>query len=224
VFPRTRLKQKRIAVKKIHACGALLLIALAACGGDSKGSSNPDPVPPQTLSTIRLASTTVALTAGATSNLAPVALDAAGRTISGVSGYTFISSAPAIAEVQSSGAVLAVGAGTATVTASLTRDGVTATSAATVTVTGSLPTTATVAAGNADQTFTPPTVVVARNASVTYSFGALLHNVTFRAASGAPANIGNSTNTTAARSFPTAGDFPFDCTLHAGMTGTVVVR
>ncbi len=206
-----------------HRCAAIMLLGIAACGGGGT-TPTPQPNPAQTLSTIRLASNAVSLSAGSTSNLAPVALDASGRTISGASGYTYTSSAPAVAEAQTSGAVLGIGAGSSTVTVSLTRDGVTATSAAIVTVTGTLPVTATVAAGNADQTFAPATVVVARNASVTYTFGALLHNVTFRAAAGAPASIANSTNSSAARSFPTAGDFPFDCSLHAGMTGTVVVR
>jgi trimeric autotransporter adhesin len=211
-------------VKLLHQIVGMMVLGVTGCGGGGDNGTTPNPTPTQTLSTIRLASSAVSLTAGNTASLAPVALDASGRTIAGAAGYTYSSSAPAVAEAQSSGAVLGIGAGTATVTVSLTRDGVTATSAATITVSGTLPPVATVVAGNADQTFAPPTVVVARNASVTYSFGALQHNVTFRSAAGAPANIANSTNTTAARVFPTAGDFTFDCSLHAGMTGTVVVR
>ncbi len=208
----------------LHRGFALLLLGVAACGGGGDSGTTPNPTPAQTLSTIRLGSTAVSLAAGNAAILAPVALDASGRTIAGAAGYVYTSSAPAVVEVQSSGAVLGIGAGSATVTVSLTRDGVTATSAATVTVTGTLPAAATVVAGNADQTFAPATLVVARNANVTYTFGALLHNVTFRSAAGAPANIPNSTNSSVARTFAQAGDFTFDCGLHAGMTGTVVVR
>jgi plastocyanin len=211
-------------MKVLHLLGGLALSVLAACGGSGGTTPTPNPAPTQTLASLRLPSNAIALTAGGTVTLTPVALDASGRTISGASGYTFATSASGVAELQNGGAVLGINAGTATVTVSLTRDGVTATTTATVTVTGSLPAAGSVAAGNADQTFTPPTLVVARNATVTYTFGALAHNVSFRTAAGAPTNIPTSTASSITRTFPAAGDFTYDCTLHAGMTGTVLVR
>lgn len=204
---------------------AMSVLALAACGGgDSPGPTTPPPGTAQKLSTIRFPSNAIALAAGATKTLAPQALDAAGAVISGASGYTYTSSAPAVAELQGDGSVLAIGAGSSTITASLTRDGVTATTTATVTVTGSLPGAAAVTAGASDLTFTPPTIAVARNANVTFSFGALNHSVVFRTVTGAPANVPVTTNGAVVRSFPTAGDFNYDCSLHAGMSGKVVVR
>lgn len=200
----------------------LSLAGLTACGGSST-TSTPPPVVIQTLSTIRLASSSVALTAGATSTLTPEALDATGKVIAGATGYTFASSASNIAESRGGGVLLGIRAGTSTITVSLTRDGVTATSTATVTVTGALPATATVAAGT-DRTFAPPSIVVARNANVTFAIGSLTHNVTFRGTTGAPAGIANTSSANVDRVFDTAGDFAYDCTLHAGMTGTVVVR
>lgn len=203
------------------------MLGFAACGGGG-GSTSPAPPPSggtQTLSTIRFASNSIALTAGTATTLPVVeALDATGRVITGAAGYTYSSSATAVAESQGDGAVLAIGAGSATITASLTRDGVTATATITVNVSGSLPGSASVAAGNSDLAFTPPTVVVARNASVTFSFGALNHSVNFRATAGAPANVPVTTNGAVARSFPSAGDFNYDCGVHAGMSGKVVVR
>ena len=202
------------------------MIVLAACGGGG-GTTNPAPPPSsgtQTLSTIRFASNSIALTAGTVATLAVEALDNTGRVITGASGYTYASSSSAVAESQGEGSVLAIGAGSATITASLTRDGVTATATTTVNVSGSLPGSASVAAGNSDLSFTPPTVVVTRNASVTFSFGALNHSVNFRATSGAPANVPVTVNGAVARSFPSAGDFSYDCGVHAGMSGKVVVR
>ncbi|MBC7841915.1 MAG: hypothetical protein H7099_06370 [Gemmatimonadaceae bacterium] len=212
-------------MKPTHVILGCSLLLLSACGGGGGGTTTPPVnIPAQVLASIRLGATTIALSAGSVQVLTVEALDASGRVIPNVTGYSFASSATNVAELQSGGGVLGISAGSAVVTVSLTRDGVTATGSATVTVTGSLPVAATVTAGNADQTFTPPTVIVARNASVTFDFGALQHNVTFRVASGAPASVPSSTNASIARSFPSAGDFRYDCSLHAGMTGAVIVR
>lgn len=213
-------------MKVVHLTLSLSLLTLTACGGGGGSSTPTTPITPvtQKLATIRLPSASLSLAAGAITTLAPTALDASGATIAGVTGYTYSSGTTTVAEAQATGSVIGIGAGSSVITVSLTRDGVTATATTTVAVTGSLPTTATVAAGASDLTFTPPTLVVARNASVTYSFGALTHNVTFRTATGAPTNVPNSASTTVARVFQTNGDFTYDCTIHAGMTGMVLVR
>lgn len=210
-------------------CGQLLMtvatLGFVACGG---GSTNPNPGPPAgtpaPLSTIRVTTPTVALAAGATATLVSEALDAGGRVIAGATGFTYSSSAANVAEPLGDGAILAISAGTATITVSLTRNGVTATSTVAVTVTGSLPGAATVNVGAGGLTFTPPTLVVARNASVTFAFAPVNHNVTFRTVAGAPTNIPNTITTSVVRAFASSGDFPYDCSLHAGMTGMVMVR
>jgi plastocyanin len=84
------------------------------------------------------------------------------------------------------------------------------------------PASANVVAGETTNTFAPSSVNVARNGTVTWTFGYLQHNVTFSSA-GAPANIPNSTDTQVSRTFATAGTFNYTCTLHPGMNGTVVV-
>ncbi|HKS07314.1 MAG TPA: plastocyanin/azurin family copper-binding protein [Gemmatimonadaceae bacterium] len=71
--------------------------------------------------------------------------------------------------------------------------------------------------------FAPNIVSVAQGATVTWVFGAVEHNVTFTAATGVPANITNSMNTQVARTFGTAGTYNYQCTIHAGMTGSVSV-
>ncbi len=83
---------------------------------------------------------------------------------------------------------------------------------------------ASVVAGTNSNDFAPASVEVVRGAVVTWSFGARAHNVIFGSATGAPANIDVTSNAQVARTFNTAGTFGYDCTLHAGMTGSVVVR
>lgn len=83
---------------------------------------------------------------------------------------------------------------------------------------------AAVEAGASSNSFTPQTVDVKLGGTVTWTFGARPHNVVFEAVSGAPANVPVTSNGRASRTFSTAGTFPYDCTLHAGMTGTVRVQ
>jgi plastocyanin len=209
-------------MKTRRLAAGVLLAVIASCGGGGDDGTGP-PTQDRTLASIRLANGTLALTAGQTATLSAEALDASGAAIANVSGYTYTSSAPAFAEVRGDGTVLAVSAGSATITVTLTRDGVTANATATVTVTGTLPSSVTVTAGT-DNAFNPQTVVVARNAVVTYAFAATVHNVTYSASSGAPTDIGNTSTASVARTFATAGDYGYQCTIHSGMTGTVIVR
>jgi plastocyanin len=77
--------------------------------------------------------------------------------------------------------------------------------------------------GEANNSFSPSTVTIARTGAVTWSNeSAVLHNVTFTEA-GAPANIPNMGAGSTVRTFPTAGSFSYQCTNHAGMNGTVTV-
>ena len=86
------------------------------------------------------------------------------------------------------------------------------------------PQTATVAGSATSNVFSPASVTVARGGTVTWTFGARPHNVTFRGTTGAPENVPTTTDASVARTFGTAGTFPYDCALHDGMTGTVVVQ
>lgn len=74
--------------------------------------------------------------------------------------------------------------------------------------------------------FTPRTVNLTVGGTVTFEFGAVDHNLYFdNAPAGAPANITAPTsNTSLTRTFGTAGRFDYNCHLHPGMTGTIVVQ
>jgi len=79
--------------------------------------------------------------------------------------------------------------------------------------------------GYAVYSFAPASVTITKGGTVTWTneAGTTPHNVTF-SSTGAPANIANFTTGSSARTFPNVGTFSYQCTNHAGMSGTVTVQ
>ncbi len=71
--------------------------------------------------------------------------------------------------------------------------------------------------------FVPARIEIAVGDSVEWRFGDP-HNVILDSIPGAPASILESGKGRYVRVFTVAGQFPYRCTLHAGMTGEVSVR
>jgi plastocyanin len=70
--------------------------------------------------------------------------------------------------------------------------------------------------------FSPTPDTVAAGTSVTFTFGSVTHNVHFEVAN-APDSIPASSNTSIARTFMTAGTYPYHCTIH-NFSGVLVVQ
>lgn len=160
---------------------------------------------------------------GSTTQLTATARDSRGNAIAGVTGVTYTSTDRTKAIVSVDGLVTAISPGAASVGASLTRDGVTATGSAALTVTAPIngATAVAVQATNGN-VFTPATTNIAEGGVVTFTFGSNQHNVLFQSV-GAPTNIPIVANSSVARTFPTVGSYPYLCSLHSGMSGTVNV-
>ena len=72
-----------------------------------------------------------------------------------------------------------------------------------------------------DNFFDPATQRLAVGGTVTWTWnGSVGHNVTFSAGP----NSATQTTGTFNRTFSTAGSFPYQCTIHGGMTGTITVE
>ena len=202
------------------------LLACGGGGGDG-GTTNPPPPPPppttQTLGSISTNVSAMTLVAGNTQTITVSALDTQGASIVNFTPSFTVAAGTTAAEVDNTGTVLGITAGATTVTVSVTLGSVTRTASVAVTVTGTLPIQASVSTTSGD-VFTPNRVAISRGGQVTWTFGATIHNVTFGGTAGAPANINNTSGSQDSRTFAQAGNFSYNCTLHAGMNGQVIVR
>ena len=216
-----RLLDRELLTEGVMRVARLWAVAVVAtlgvgCGGDD-GDDGVGPNPVFTSVSITPASPTVFV--GVSEQLTAVAKDQNGANLSGAT-FTYTSSDQTKATVTNAGLVTGVAAGTARITATGTVGTVTKTGFVDVTVT-SASATASVSA-TASNAFNPQTVAVTRTGSVTWNFAAL-HNVTFASTAGAPANIPDKATGTEARQFNTTGTYSYQCTIHPGMQGTVVV-
>ena len=180
----------------------------------------------QRATAVALSGIPTSMVPGARVQLTAQARDARQRALSGISGFTYSVADQGIAVINASGLLTAISPGTTTISSSVTVNGVAVNGSSPVTIGfgTSAPTSAAVSA-TVDNQFTPSSVTITPGGTVTWSFASVQHDVQFRAGgAGAPAPIGTSANTQVSRSFSTAGTFDYECTLHAGMNGTVVVQ
>lgn len=193
-------------------CALVLATALGACGGDSTPMSTVT-VPASMSLTISASSIPV----GGTAQLAATPRDKNGTPMTAPVSYS--SSATNVATVSPAGLVTGVSPGMSVVSA----NSGTAAALLTVTVTnGAFPSSAIVTTpGNS---FAPFQVDIAAGGSVQWQFGSVGHNVLFDNTAGAPAGIPITMGANASRTFAAKGTFNYQCTVHTGMVGVVVVH
>jgi len=73
-------------------------------------------------------------------------------------------------------------------------------------------------------TFTPFSLAIKVGGTVLFDFPSEPHNVIFAAVTGAPNDIQATVNRIVARRFDVIGEFPYDCTIHPGMSGEIIVE
>ncbi len=173
--------------------------------------------------TLSVAPASPLVAVGGTVAIVATPLDQYGAAMSGLPAPAFTSSDPAVATVSPSGTVTGVSAGGATITVSLTAGGVAHTGTSAVTVGSSLG----IVISTANLTFTPDDVRILPGQSVTWQFVGATHNVTFE--TGGPAPPGGNIPDTApgnsvSRTFPQAGDYKYECTIHKGLNGKIRVE
>jgi plastocyanin len=196
------------------------VVVVAGCGG---GSGDGGTTPPTPVASVALLPSATATSICGNVTLTATPRDAQGNALSrtvewGGSGTILDLSTATGATNTGTG----IGVGTANITAS--SGGQTSTPVAiVVTATGAAPATQAVSAppGTA---FSPVCVELAPGGTVTWTFGTEDHNVQFSGPQPTGGNISNTRSASVPRTFPSAGNYEYACSLHAGMIGRVVVR
>ncbi|HVT40690.1 MAG TPA: Ig-like domain-containing protein [Gemmatimonadaceae bacterium] len=191
----------------------LAALVSACSGGDSTS--------PGVVTSILLIAPAGTIVVGDSVRITASPRDQKGNTIGAAVSWS--SSNSGVATVNGSGVVKGLAVGTASVTAA--SGSVTATPIVinVIAAGGTFPLSATVyMPGNI---YSPFVTDIARTGSVQFVFPPDPHNVIFaRGRPGAPPDIDILSNTTRTRQFDTVGTFSYDCTVHPGMTGIIVVH
>ncbi|MBA3656111.1 MAG: Ig-like domain-containing protein [Gemmatimonadaceae bacterium] len=202
-------------MRRVHAILPFSVAILAACGG---GSDSSGPAPSNNVvSTVVVTGASSSLQVGQTVQFSAEARNSSGELIS--AGQASWSVSPAsVASIDSKGLVTAIASGTANVKATI--QSVSGNLSVPVTDVG-IPTIVSVfMPGNS---FSPFNVSVKVNGTVRFEFPSNPHNVIFNSRPGMPADIQVTSNVTVSRIFSRTGTFPYDCTIHPGMSGQVTV-
>ncbi|HEU4640980.1 MAG TPA: plastocyanin/azurin family copper-binding protein [Gemmatimonadaceae bacterium] len=194
-------------------------LILCGCGGSSDNGSGPGPVPASV--TVAGAATGPLTTIGETRVLTATVRDGSNNELPNETVTWSTANAQVVSLSATTGrsvTATAVGDGTARVTAKA--GSATGTIDLTVAA-GGFSNSAAVTA-TSGLAFSPSAVDIAVGGTVTWTFQ-ITHNVTFETA-GAPSDIGNTSSGSVSRTFNQAGTFPYQCTIHPGMSGTVRVH
>jgi plastocyanin len=190
-----------------------LAALIPACSGDSTS--------PGAVVSILLIAPAGTIAVGDSVRLTASPRDQNGNTVGAAVSWS--SSNSSVASVNSSGVVKGLAEGTTSVTAA--SGSVTATPIVinVIAAGGTFPLSAIVyMPGNI---YSPFVTDIARTGSVQFVFPPDPHNVIFaKGTAGAPPDIDILSNTTRTRQFNTVGTFSYDCTVHPGMTGIIVVH
>ena len=201
-----------VAISPLIACGG---------GGGDNGSTNP---PPLTVATVTINKPSALIKPSESVTLTATAKSSSGVTINGHT-VTWNNGNSTVASMTTNGASATItGTTLGTSQISATVDQVTSSNTL-VTVTNSFPNSASVSVGaGGGNVFDPSQVDIALGGTVTFSWGGVLHNVTWDNAPPAVGNSGDKSTGTFAATISQAGTYNYHCTIHVGMNGSITVH
>jgi plastocyanin len=197
--------------------------SIVACGGSSSGGGT-NPPPPGAVSSVSLNKTSALVKPSESVTLTATPKDANGTTLSGKTVIWTITPTTGTATLAASGSSATI-TGTADGVAHVkaTVDQVASQDAA-ITVSSTIATSAQVSVGSGGDVFTPDQVDISSGGIVTFNWAAGPHNVTWGSTPASVPNSGDKSTGSFQVTFPQAGTYNYECTVHPGMKGSVTVH
>ena len=210
------LHNRTIARALLHTVFISGIIFISACGGGSDAVTSP-PVTP-VVTTVTVVAPAGTLQVGQAYQFTATAKDNTGATVNGAAIIWSITPATA-GGITNAGIVTPLVSGAATIRA--VSGGVSGNAAVSF-IDAPPPLQADVLMSG--EVFLPFNTTIKLNGTVRFNFPpGIVHNVIFANRAGVPADILQTQNVIISRTFATAGTFPFDCTIHPGMSGQIIV-
>ena len=166
---------------------------------------------PPVFTTLAVQPLSPSVAVGSTVQLIATPLDQNGTIMAGLPAATFTSSDATVAIVTTAGLVSGVSQGSATITASLTANGVTHTGVSVVSV-GTAPGTIVTTPG---LSFNPDDIRIPPGTTVTWQISGASHNITFETIAPPGGNIGTTApGNSVSRTFTQLGEYKYFCSIH----------
>jgi plastocyanin len=217
---REELRQMRIISLGIIAAGVLGIVGCGGSGGD--GSTNPPP--PPTVQVVSVSRTSALLEPNETVTITATPRDGSGNALAGKTvTWTANPSANTVSLTPNGASVTITGIAVGSAQVTATVDNVSSTPIG-VTVSNTIPTSADVSVGSGGDVFSPDQTDIKAGGTVTFTWAAGPHNVTFSAPPASVPNSGDRSSGTFPVTFAQAGTYNYQCTIHAGMKGSVTVH
>jgi plastocyanin len=203
---------------------AVALCPVIGCGG-SGGDGSTNPPPPQTVNSVSLSKSIVALKPSESTTITATPKDANGATVSGKTVDWTVNPATGVATIAPNGSSVTVTGtanGSATVRATVDQK----IAEAQVNVQSTFNTTADISVGaNNAFAFAPSEADVATGATVTFTWvGNTDHTLNWDNPPAPLQNVSARTTGTAVFTLPQPGTYNYHCTIHSGMTGAITVH
>jgi plastocyanin len=192
---------------RAKSAATLLIVFTTGCGKDAPTYGGPP------IAVIAVSAPSNSVIIGQTLPFSAVVRDVNGDVVTGAQ-VQWLSSATNVATVAQNGVVTGRTQGIARISGrvGIVRDSLE------ITVT-----TNTFDVNTAGEDFLPTTLTIPVGATVRFNIVGE-HNALFAAVQGAPPDIPVVTDTVVSRTFNTRGTFPYDCRIHSGMIGEIVVQ
>ena len=201
--------------------GLLLLPVLLSCGGG--GAVGPDAAK-AVYSSLALSPDSVAVVVGGATAVTVGPRDQHGTRMSGLPAATLTVEDPSVATVSGL-AVRGEALGATRLFAALTVDGVIHGDTSRIVVTAAPTGGPAHPVRTVGSSFVPSSLTVGVGDSVSWVFTGAVHNVTFLGSNRpADGNVPNTSSATVSRTFTGPGVYSYECTIHSGMTGEVIVQ